>query len=223
MGGEFTALVTGQNFLPNYSSKATATVSVNGKNQTGFETFCVEINQNFTPNTSYNTVLAPTINNGTGSSAVTVGSAYLYSQFAQGKLSGYDYTTGSGRETTSDELQDALWYLQGNIINGYRSGSSSLYTFNANTDPFLVLVDSLFGTKIADESDLLYGNNFGVMVLNLTSTVNSCTVYNQDQLVYCPVPEPATLAAGVMLLLPLGWSAFRALRNKKATRIPSWF
>ncbi len=224
-GKNFTAFVAGgNNYLGNYSSKAKTTATVNGSTQTGFETFCVEFNQTFNPNTAYNTVVNPEILSGGAPVPVKVGTAYLYSQFAQGTLQGwtgssyinYNYTAGSGREMAADELQDAIWYLQGQISNGYEAKSSELYQFNAATDPFLLLVNKLFGSTVANESDLTYGNSFGVLVLNLTSQQNGSTVYNQDQLVYCPVPEPATLAAGAMLLLPLGWSAFRSLRDKKA-------
>jgi hypothetical protein len=216
-GGEFTAIVSGgaNNFVANYNSKATA--SVNGT--TGFQTFCIEISASFQPGNTYNTSVSPVMVTGQGTTAaISVGTAYLYSQFAQGKLSGFTYgTTGTGRELSDDQLQDAIWYLQGEIgTSGNSITSDSLYTFNATTDPFVTLVDNMFGASTALESDLTYGNIFGVQALNLTSTdQNGKTVYNQDQLVYCPVPEPSTLAAGAALLLPLGLSAVRALRKKK--------
>ena len=220
-GGEFTAVVTGgANYVANYNSKATAQVVVGGKTVTGFETFCVEMTATFQPGNSYNTSVGTKIVSGpTTSSYVSVGTAYLYSQFAQGILKNYNYnqnTSGSGsRAYTADELQDAIWYLQGEIgTSGNSTTSDSLYTFNASTDIFVEMVDSMFGASKALESDVTYGNTFGVMALNLTSTSGYNTVYDQDQLVYCPVPEPATFAAGAMLLLPLGVSAMRALRKK---------
>jgi len=220
-GGEFTAVVTGGNsYVANYNSKATAQVSVNGTTVTGFETFCVEMSATFQPGNTYNTSVGTAIVSGPSSStAVTVGTAYLYSQFAQGILKNYNYSqssSGTGsRAYTADELQDAIWYLQGEIgTTGNSTTSDSLYTFNASTDIFVELVDTMFGASKALESDVTYGNTFGVMALNLTSTSGYNTVYDQDQLVYCPVPEPATFAAGAMLLLPLGVSAFRALRKK---------
>jgi hypothetical protein len=219
-GGEFTAVVTGGgDYVANYNSKATAQVDVNGKTVTGFETFCVEISASFQPGNTYETTITPSIVSGPSSSTyITVGTAYLYSQFAQGKLSGYTYSTsGTGRELAADQLQDAIWYLQGEIgSNGNGLTSDSLYNFSASSDPFVTLVDNMFGKNTATESDIQYGNTFGVLALNLTSTNSQCqTVYNQDQLVYCPVPEPATFAAGAALLLPLGLSALRALRKKK--------
>lgn len=216
-GGEFTALLSGNTaednyILGNYSSNAKA--SVNG--QTGIETFCVEMTQSFSPGGTYNTTIGTEIVDGSSSTPLSVGVAWLYMEFATGKLANvgvdsYTYAVGSGRETAADQLQDAIWYLQGEV-SGTIKGT---YSFNSSTDPFLKLVESQFGSLTdAEKSDI--GNNYGVMVLNLTSTgQNGQTVYDQDQLVYCPVPEPATAAAGAMLLMPLGLSGLRALRNRK--------
>jgi hypothetical protein len=222
VGGEFTAVVAGgANYVGNYNSKATASgKNASGQTVTGFETFCVEMTADFQPGSTYNTTVSSAIIQGPSQSmAITVGTAYLYSQFAQGTLSGYNYTSGAGRELSADELQDAIWYLQGEITKtGNGMTSDSLYTFNSATDPFVALVDSKFGSDSASMvSDTASGNsNYGVLALNLTSTGQyGQTVYDQDQLVYCPVPEPATFAAGAMLLLPLGLSAVRSFQKKK--------
>jgi hypothetical protein len=215
-GGEFTAFVSGgANYAANYSSLTKETVD----GQTGFETFCVEIAEDFTPGGTYNTTIAQNIQ--PGGAAITVGTAYLYSQFAQGILADYTYTSGTAREISADELQDAIWYLQGELNSSTESyvqntsgpfhpgydGGNYLYSFSVSTDPFIGMVESMFGTN-AFASDI--NDNYGVQVLELSCSSGPA----QDQLVYCPVPEPATFAAGAMLLLPLGVSAVRALRKK---------
>jgi hypothetical protein len=234
-GGEFSAVLTGSQtygkvtinnsyVTSHYSSKALTTV--NG--QTAFETFCIEVNESFSPGTSYNAQVSSTVVPGGPLNYVTLGVAYLYSQFAQGQLSGYNYTTGSGRELSADELQDAIWYLQGEIntsgnvtVSGAKISSvnNSTYTFSSK-DPFLVLAeDVLYGSVCANALTKVESNGDGadsVLALDLSSISNGCTVYNQDQLVYCPVPEAATLASGVMLLIPLTLSSIR--RHRKGVK-----
>jgi hypothetical protein len=227
VGGEFTAVVTGgPNYAANYYSGA--------KTSTGFETFCVEMTTSFSTGSSYNATVGSSIVSSSGSTPLSAGVAWLYMEFATGGLAGntfgltsadYNYATsgtgkaGETREYMSDELQDAIWYLEGEITSStskYTSGGKLLYSFTT-ADPFLKLVEDEFGGSLttAEESDAIYKNNFGVQVLNLY-TVNQYgqTVYAQDQLVYCPVPEPATFAAGALLLAPLGLAAFRASRKK---------
>ena len=229
-GGEFSAVVTGgANYASQYSSLAKTTVDVNGQNTTGFQTFCVEMSTSFQPGQTYSSTIGNSIVSSSGSTPLTVGVAWLYMEFATGGLAtagntyglgsaDYDYTTGTGRETSADELQDAIWYLQNEVNSSdVNITQNNLYKFNLSnptSDPFLQLVEDKFGSKY-DESDAVYGNNFGVQVLNLYTTNSDCqTVYAQDQLIYCPVPEPANFAAAAMLLLPLGLTALRTFRKK---------
>lgn len=114
-GGEFTAY-TSQNYLNNYAADATYTY--NG--QTGFETFCIETGVDFTPGNwggptyyySLGNVSQPVPANGVGSGLnLSAGTAWLYSQFATGHLSGFDY--GAGRGSDDNLLQAAIWAFQG--------------------------------------------------------------------------------------------------------------
>ena len=61
-----------------------------------FQTFCVEDSEYFSPGSTYNVQLNTAAVYGmpgatSGSEPVTLGTAWLYSQFANGSLSGYDY------------------------------------------------------------------------------------------------------------------------------------
>ncbi len=233
-GGEFTAVLSGNN---SFSSYVTSHYGSNVTTGGGIETFCVEMAQTISAGTPYSATVGPSIVNGSGSSPLTVGVAWLYMEFVTGGLAnaagysvsgadydytpGYNNTTGMGRELSADELQDAIWYLQGELGTSTTTQTrDSIYTYTASNDPFIQLVEDKFGSLAgAEESDTASGaSNYGVEVLNLTSEVNGCTVYDQDQLIYCPVPEPATLAAGAMLLIPLGVSGFRALRKKNLAK-----
>jgi hypothetical protein len=225
VGGEFTAVLSGDPAESTYILNNYASVA---KTSSGFETFCVEMNVTFDPGTTYATTISPTME--PGNTALSVGVAWLYMEFASGKLAtagttygisgaNYSYTTGTGRETAADELQDAIWYLSGEInssTSGYVTGSKLLYKFTASSDPYVALVDKIFGTSGAEASAT--AGEFGVDVLNLSTTTGygaDCqTVYAQDQLVYCPVPEASTVMAGALMLLPLGLSAVRSFRKK---------
>ena len=239
-GGEFTAVLSGNSaletyVLDNYSSKAEATLKNGTK---GFETFCIEVNETFSPGTTYNAAISSTVSPGGPDTYITLGTAYLYSEFAQGDLSGtvgsltvsYDYgsLTSAGRELSADELQDAIWYLQGeittngDIATGLKSEVSNinttLYKFNASTDPFVLLAEEELehSTNAAALAAIECNANgaYNVLALDLSCTNNNSPA--QDQLVYCPVPEPGTVAAGGLLLIPLVLSALRTLRKKES-------
>jgi hypothetical protein len=163
-----------------------------------FQTFCIEANEEFTPGNTYSVGLSDRAMYGSqkpGGDPLSIGTAYLYSQFASGKLSGYDYTYGAGRSTTAGELQQAIWWLE-DEAGGYQN------QFITDAENTLHLDD--IGIK-ADANGA-----YGVMALNLGAAGAV-----QDQLVIV-VPEPATVLAGALLLLPFGASTLRILRKKIA-------
>jgi len=162
-----------------------------------FQTFCIEYSEEFSPGTSYPVDTGYNALYGHVGAApgtpVTIGTAWLYSQFAAGTLSGYNYTYGSGRTTSANQLQQAIWYLQG------EGGSFNGYV-------------TLAEANVANAWAAANGA-FGVYALNLGDPGRA-----QAQLVIddpAPVPEPTTMLAGAMLLLPFGASAVRRLgRNR---------
>ena len=130
-----------------------------------------------------------------GGDPISIGTAWLYSQFAAGTLSGYNYAYGAGRQssTSAGALQQAIWWLEGET-GGVQNG------FVTTAETALSLND----TTIKNNANGAYG----VEVLNLGA---AGTV--QDQLVI--VPEPTTVLAGALLLLPLGASTLRILRRNR--------
>ena len=170
-----------------------------------FQTFCVERNEYITAGTTYDV----TFNNVTVFSGVplSVGTAYLYQQFATGVLAGYNYLdtpAGSrafGTHGSAFELQQAIWYFMGeysyNPYNVYMNGS----VFVPGNIPGVTGT----GAFAADNGA------HGVALLNLWAPGqphDPAHAY-QDILVYS-VPEPATLA-----LAALGAAALLAHRRKK--------
>ena len=211
-GGEFRAVGNaGLDAVVNWAAYSAATKGTVGAGDVGswgyssglagkayFQTFCVEYNEEFTPGNSYNVGISQKAMYGSqplGGDPISIGTAWLYSQFAAGTLSGYNYAYGAGRQssTSAGALQQAIWWLEGET-GGVQNG------FVTTAETALSLND----TTIKNNANGAYG----VEVLNLGA---AGTV--QDQLVI--VPEPTTVLAGALLLLPLGASTLRILRRNR--------
>jgi hypothetical protein len=213
-GGEFNAvpdaaLLSVNPALAGYAP-ATADLTTGNPN---FQTFCIETGEYFYPGTTYNVTISDEIMYDGGlfpsGSPITMGTAWLYSQFAAGTLSGYDYTEGSGRTATAGDLQQAIWYLQGeetSLVNG-GSGADGTAFYNA--------AETVLGGTINNAANGAYG----VVALNLwvPNPDGSNGAGAQDQLMVVPdpsavvpVPEPSAASFGLLLLLPLGMKKVRA-------------
>ena len=211
-GGEFRAVGNaGLDAVVNWAAYSAATKGTVGAGDVGswgyssglsgkmyFQTFCVEYNEEFTPGNTYNVGISQNAMYGgqpMGGDPISIGTAWLYSQFAAGTLSGYNYVYGGGRQNSASAgaLQQAIWWLEG------ESGGVKT-SFVTTAESALSLND----TTIKNNSSGAYG----VAVLNLGAAGAV-----QDQLVI--VPEPTTVIAGALLLLPLGASAVRILRRNR--------
>lgn len=197
-GGEFTINVINPNGwldLSGYAPTVTSGIGVAGT----FQTFCLEGNENIGgyANT-YNAVVNQNAvwgNVGPVGDPLSVGTGWLYSQFAQGTLSGYAFGgTVAQRKASALNLQNTFWWLEGESGIVYNAGN-----------PFMLAVVTQFGTQAAAKVDGAW--NYGVYALNLT-TANGGRV--QDQLYY-RVPDGGTT---VMLLgLALGGVSILARRK----------
>jgi VPDSG-CTERM motif len=127
-GGEFTFQSSDLGAVINgyYSG---AKNQVTGANPS-FQTFCVEGAETVAGNTTYTFAF----NSKTVASAnqpLSVGAAFLYSQFASGALlsstPGYDYGTDAGRLVDAGLLQNAIWHYMGGIEGTISVDSSNPY------------------------------------------------------------------------------------------------
>ncbi|NTW76845.1 MAG: PEP-CTERM sorting domain-containing protein [Syntrophaceae bacterium] len=176
LGGEFTLLTgDGLGFVLKYYSNLTKNISTAGT----FQSFCLEKEEYINPNTKYNAVLNDGAISGgggvitNGEDLISIGTAWLYSQFTAGTLAGYEYSA-TGRKTSAAALQNAIWWLEGEVAT------------NPN-NTFSDAVINMFGS--ADTAKANSNGAYGVEVLNLT--LNG--VQKQDQLVVTSVPLPSVV------------------------------
>jgi hypothetical protein len=192
-GGEFTLY----NGAPSNGSYNTKTKNI-GWNES-FQTFCLETAEFINPGGTYNFSINlenKAVYGGAGplGDQISVGTSWLYSQFAKGILSGYNYVQGTGRAASAEELQQAIAYLEDEV-----GGSLSTNMIN--------LLTTKFGSNEADwKANAAIGTD-GVYVLNLT-TLNGDRA--QDQLYFketgTTVPIPAAfwlLGSGLVGLVGL--------------------
>lgn len=132
-----------------------------------FQSFCLEFTEHFTAGTVYNyTISNAAVLGGAGGAVggadpLSLGTAWLYAQFAQGTLVNFDY--GAGRKDSNSALQLAIWFLENetSAIPGYGS-------YGAPGDNiFLDAAFAMFGSVADARADA--NGAFGVQVLNLTT------------------------------------------------------
>lgn len=164
-----------------------------------FQTFCLEYSEHFVPGVTYSWTMSTEAKNGGASGQFPVGSAtdpldartaYLYTQFWRGALSQYDYVLGStNRSVTSAQLQNAIWYLEGERTLAQIGGVTS--------QAYLWVTEATTAVSSGGSWHQRWGaNGLGnVRVLNLTDTAGNPV---QDQLFLVPVPPAALLGLGML-------------------------
>lgn len=152
-----------------------------------FQTFCLEVNETFSPGSTYNMVInTVAFAGGSGGPflALDERAAYLYHNFRNMTLTGYDYTAG-GRQASAGDLQAALWYIQGNQSGGANNA-------------FVALAD-------AAVSSGEWSGLGDVRVLNLYDADGG---FHQDVLTIIPAPGATAL---------LGLAGLMAGRRRRAS------
>ena len=182
-GGAFTivsAALSNAEYSP--SPEKTKDIGTTGS----FQSFCIEQTEHVTiPGNYYFTLDTCAVQGGAGGGSpdpLGYATAWLYTQFATGVLSGYNY--GAERTTSAAALQNAIWYLEDEIAPV--SGQANTWVIAAN----------------AAVSSGDWGNTIGdVRILNLYKYDSEGNKVDcQSQLYLVPVP-------GAVLLGMLGLGA----------------
>jgi hypothetical protein len=183
-----------------------------------FDTFCIEHVEYFYSGGTFNYIVnsgavvgnggANTVDTHTGLAmdTISIGTAYLYSQFRAGNLQ------------NAALMHDAIWYLEG------EGGSANAYYTAAKTGTGLGDTDIVKnqGTTIGSKTysyDVValnlygwqYGNNGTVVTLPDGTT--DYVYLNQDMLAM--VPEPSTYIAAALLGLPILVNGIRVWRKRR--------
>jgi VPDSG-CTERM motif len=227
-GGEFNVVASQTPSLNNnYNSNA---IVINSNGNAGFETFCLEKTEGFPaggfPTAPLNYAISASAISGGGGAIgnplhdpVSIGTAFLYSQFAAGTLAGYDYADHSKiafpqspRAFDAQELQMAIWYLEDEITL-----TAAGVDANGNTivggNPYVNLAISTYGTFAAAHADA--GGAFNVAALNIGDPNTVPAFQNQDLLVITSstsVPDGGTTA----MLLGIALGGVALLKRKLA-------
>ncbi len=189
VGGEFTAVST-PGLDAAYMYTGSQVVQTVGGN-VGFQTFCLQTSVDFYPGNTYNYLAASlnTVGSPQNGIPLSAGVAWLYGEFAQGKLNGYDYansgtgTTTAGlsatRQTDAGALQAAIWALMGEAVYG----DGKYVTPTAANNIFYADALNEFGGSLALADASVTAASYGlynVGILNLSDSSGSA----QNQLVW---------------------------------------
>ncbi len=183
-----------------------------------FTAFCLERNEFVSvPGSGYSvTVNNAAIKGGQGGpqpDPLSKATAWLYSEFRLGNLAadvlaqtGATWTPGSN--AGGDQLQDAIWFFE---------QENTSYGVGGN---LIITAKKALGYGIGAGSDTAAINDdangaYHVKALNLYTVdgQGQITTYNQSMLTM--VPEPTTMIAGALLLLPFGASTMRFIGKRR--------
>ena len=174
-------------------------------NVLGFQTFCIEMTEHIALDGIYDAQISTgALSGGVGgvdpdgagplpkTDLISVGTAYLYSNFATGQLPTYTYTNGAGRGDDAELLQQAIWYLEDELSLTSSQKAANRFLTNSVYGALTLFGD---GTGVGVGGAKANNTLYNVGVLNLSSSTGG----KQDQLINLPDGGVTSMLLGLAL------------------------
>ena len=145
-----------------------------------------------------------------GSPATAINqAAYIYQT--------YGYLLSSGSQAQAAAVQLAVWkvlYDQGDSY--YNNFSQGIFTVSAYNSSYTTLVNTAIADAVTFVNAAYNQNQQYVGYILQPTDSNGNPTKDVQEMLYniTPVPEPTTIIAGALLLLPFGASTLRVLRRR---------
>ncbi len=187
-GGEFTVTPIPVEGGPvdwlNLSGYADNLIGTGIEKRKTFQSFCLEIKEFVEEGKTYNAKVSDTAflgGVGPEGDPISIGTSWLYSQFAQGQLKGYEYAGDEKeRKQSAINLQLAIWWLEDEIEDGQVYND---HIFKLSSNIFMEVLLAEFGNDKDGVKKDADPNKWGVYVLHLQTTTGD---HAQDILYYQP-------------------------------------
>ncbi|HPY30934.1 MAG TPA: hypothetical protein PLT00_11650 [Verrucomicrobiota bacterium] len=189
-GGEFTVTPIPGDGGPvdwlNLSGYADKLIGPGADGRKTFQSFCLEIGEFVTETKKYHAeITSAAIKGGVQDpkgDPISIGTSWLYSQFAKGQLNGYAYEgTEDARKRSAIDLQLAIWWLEDEIIDGQVHND---HKFELSSNIFMEVLLAEFGNDKDGVKKDADPNTWGVYVLHL---LDEKWEPAQD-ILYCQIP-----------------------------------